>query len=447
MMTTKNRSSACARLMLALIVSLSLAWTSAATAQDAPAGAVHGGQAPAPAPASAPGAMPQRKAFKLNVKVNKRGDGGAETPAAGVAVLLDAMAGDMKIRSYNAKTNEQGVATFDLVGVMGARYVPKVVHEGINFTGQAVTPSQDVHDATIVLFDKTFDDKGLLVTDMMTTVDLWEGYLVFTQMWTFVNTGPTAFDPTGSTDEKYAEGLPIVLPKKAQGINAMVMRGGGVTEQARVFENKVFVTAPVPPMVEGSEPLRVQLRYSMTLKDSFFEYEQPLDYAVEGMRVVVPLQTRFKKHPSLSLTLNAPGFPDIGDGRRMPGMNPNMKFVVARDGTAEPGSKLYFTVDGYPVHDPPGRWIALGLVVLALLGGFMLFARESKGKGGQGRGARKLKIRALTDEREDLFDALRDLDERYEDGELSDRRYDIEAARLRERLALVLRRLEQERTS
>lgn len=424
-----------------------------ALAQDAPGGgAVHGGAAAPPpsAPASAPGGMPERKPFTLKIKVKQVQPDGTKAPMADAAVLVDAMAsmggqGTMKVRTYNAKTDAQGVASLDLVGVVGATYVPKVLHDGVNFTGAAVSPSQEVHEVSIDVFGKTFDDKDLLVTELMTTVDLWEGYLILTQMWTFSNAASVAFDPTGSPDEKYAEGMPIVLPKKAMGINAMVIRGQGVTEQARVVENKVLLEAPIPPMAEGQDPLRVQLRYSMPLKGSHFDYEQQLDYKVEGMRVIVPLQTRYNRHPRLNLTLDAPGFPEVGDGRRMPGMAQNMQFVVARDGHADPGGKLSFSIDGLPAPDTTPRWVALILGVLMLLGGVWLLVIERRGGVVRGRAGVKSLIRALTDEREDLFDALRDLDERYDEGDLSERRYDIEAAKLRERLALVMRRLERAR--
>lgn len=412
---------------------------------ERPQDAVHGG-VPSPAPSSMPGGagMPQRKPFTLKVAVQKVGADGKKAPVPGASVLVDAIAGQMKITSYTATSDANGVATFELNGVSGANYVPKVVHEGINFTGASVSPTQDVHEVAIDLFDKSFDDKNLLVTDMMTTVDLWEDYLVFTQMWTFVNAAPVAFDPTGA-GERYAEGLPIVLPKMAQGINAMVIRGQGVTEEGRVVENRVLVNAPVPPMAEGQDPLRVQLRYSIPMNASTMEYRQELEYKIEGMRVVVPLQTRYKRHPRLNLELTAPGFPEVGKGNRMPGMRADLDFVVARDGHAEPGGELYFTISGLPIPEPTKRNIALGLGLLVLLGGGLLLGRERKGDSLKGKGASKALMRALTEEREDLFDALRDLEDRYEDGELSDRLYDIEAARLRERLALVLRRLDQER--
>ena len=80
-----------------------------------------------------------------------------------------------------------------------------------------------------------------------------------------------------------------------------------------------------------------------------------------------------------------------------------------------------------------------------LLGGAWLLVIERRGGVARGRAGVKSLIRALTDEREVLFDALRDLDERYDEGDLSERRYDIEAAKLRERLALVMRRLERAR--
>jgi Tfp pilus assembly ATPase PilU len=79
---------------------------------------------------------------------------------------------------------------------------------------------------------------------------------------------------------------------------------------------------------------------------------------------------------------------------------------------------------------------------LILVGGVWLYRQEvARLEGGS---ARKVLLRALEQEREELFEDLRDLEESYDQGEVSDRRYDVEAAELRERLALVLRRLAHE---
>ncbi len=412
---------------------------------EKPQDAVHGGGAPQLGAPATPGAMPARRPFSLKVKVQKVDAEGKKVPMAGADVLLDAMASpQMKIKTYTEKADADGVATFSLTAVEGSTYIPKVLSDGINFTGEQVVPDADAKAITIDVFGKTFDDSGVIVSELMTTVDLTEGQLVFMQMWTFVNTSPFAFDPSGALNsEKYKKGLPIQLPKKAQGAHATVMLGKGVVQDAELFEDMVFVKAPIPPQAEGQDPLRVQIRFGMPLEDAVLEYSQPLLYKIEGMRVIVSLQTRFAKMPELALQLEAPGFPSVGDGREMPGMRKDQKVLVARDGHAEPGGALNFTVSGYPAHDPPERKIALALFVLILIVGGVVFLRERRGAGQGGKNSRELRIKALTDEREDLFDALRDLEERFDQGELGDRAYDIEVARLRERLALVLRRLDQ----
>jgi hypothetical protein len=386
--------------------------------------------------------MLDAKTFRLELSVRVVGDGGAKVPLKSQGVQLEAFAGEARVKSYTATTDEQGVAVFEpLTAIPGVRYVPTVTHEGVSSSGAAILPDEDVEKAEMSVFRKTYDDKGLLVTDLMTTVDLWEGFLVFSQTWSLVNTGGAAFDPNGNPNPAYKDGLVLRVPKTAQGVQAQIIKRRGDVSDARVLQEKVLVQESIPPQLPGQDPMRVQIRYSIPLESKNFEYEQPLDFKVESMRVIVATTTQFEKVPRLSLTLDAPGFGEVGPSS-LPNMKAGQEFLVARDGKGEPGGTLRFGISGYPVPDPIGAWAAFGAAFLILVGGVWLYRQEvARLEGGS---ARKVLLRALEQEREELFEDLRDLEESYDQGEVSDRRYDVEAAELRERLALVLRRLAHE---
>lgn len=421
--------------LTALVLVSSLALASFASAQDAPANGM------APAAGSARPAMLNQKTFKLLVKTQQVGANG-KTPLAGATVKLEAFAGEAKVKTYTATSDATGVALFDpLTAIAGVRYVPTVVHGGSSFPGAAIIPSnKEVEETTVEIFEKSYDDSKVRVTDLMTTVDLWEGYLVFTQTWSLVNNGPGAFDPTGAPGKKYADGFPIALPVKAQGVHATVIRGRGSASDARVIENRVVLRDPIPPAIQGQDPLRVQVRYSLPISKQYLEYTQPLEYPIDNMRVIVSKTTRHAKVPRMDLTLVAPGFSEVGAGQNMPSGRSGNDYLVARGRQTKPGDVLSFTVSGYPIPQPTGFYAALAAVIAVFLGGFFLYRKETEG----GTTARRVLIQALEQEREDLFDDLKDLEDSYDDGVVSDVKYDIEAARLRERLALVLRRISQE---
>lgn len=425
-----------------------------ALAQDAVGGqeapAAPAGEAPA-APAvynsgmQAGGARPamlNQKTFTLQVNVRQVGAQGEKAPVKGASVLLEAFAGQAKVKTYNATSDERGVATFGpLTAIQGVRYLPRVTHEGVNFPGAALIPEKEVESLSIDIYGKTYEDSALRVTDLLTFVDLWEGYLVITQMWSLQNGGDKAFDPNGAKGDRYLEGLPLTLPVAAQGVQATIIKDGS-SIQARAINNRVLLDQAVPPSLPGVAPLRVQVRYSIPLESPSVDYEQPTLYPVERAQVAVSLDTRFEKVPTLNVKMDAPGFPEVETSDNVPGMQPGRRFLVARGARLEAGQPLRFSLDGYPIPEPFGVWImVLAAGLIFLVGGWLY--RQETGRA-QGRTARTVLLKALHQEREELFEALRDLEDRFDEGELSERRYDMEAAQLRERLALVLRRIQQE---
>jgi hypothetical protein len=385
--------------------------------------------------------MPERMEMALEVKVSKVDKEGMRTPFAGASVLLDAMASpQMKIKTYTEKADDTGTATFKITAIKGGTYVPKVLNDGLNTVGATIVPDGPKKTVSIDVYGKTGDDSGILVTGLRTIVELSEGTLRFTQMWSIVNTSPLTFDPAASADEKYEDGFPIRLPKLAKGAHVRIMKGKSVVGEGEVAEDRALVKSAVPPMTDGQEPLNVNIIFAIDLIDSTLEYVQPVEYKVEGMQVIVPTQTRFKRMPTLDLRLSAPGFAEVGDNKNLDDLRRDTDFLVARGGQADAGGALKFSIEGYPVDDPAERKIALGLVFFSFFAGFLIYFRLRKSPVVN----RESLINALSKEKEDLFDDLHELEERYESGEVSNRLRDIEAAKIRERLALVMRRLDQE---
>ena len=378
--------------------------------------------------------------FRLEVTVRRVGEDWKRAPAVGVPVLVEARAGEMVIKKHTARTDESGVAVFEgLKQIAGSRYVPVVAYQEVSYSGGVIEPKSKVERVSIDVFDKTYDDSNLQVTELMTTAQVSEGSVIFFQRWLFVNNAPQTFDPRGSMNPAYEEGLFIEMPKVARQTSAMLLTSSGRIE-AKVVEDRVVFTEPVPPAGENQEPLTVQVQFAVPLKSSELEFSQPMHYPTEGMRVIVSRSTQSTRMPELDLELNAPGF-TVGDNRDMPGLRQDMKFLVARGGHANPGGVLRFTIDGLPARSRQWAWVVIGLGLLVIVVGVGLWRHEAHVLGESGRG---LRVSALEQEREALYDQLADLEDRYDAGELSDYRYDLEAAQLRERLALVLHRLEQE---
>jgi hypothetical protein len=382
--------------------------------------------------------MPERgKPFALDVTVSKKGEAGAE-PVAGATVLLEARAGEMVVTKKSAVTGAGGVAKFEtLQSIAGVTYVPTVTHDGATFSAVGVVPPKDGSRLTssLSVYGISTDDSKIRVSQLITAAELWEDQFLITQTWTFVNRDTVAFDPTKAGGEKYNDGLQIRTPTDAKGVHATVIRGRGDVTQARVVEDKVWVRSPVPPETKGTEPLRVRLQFSLDHNTDTLSLDQPILYPVEYSEVIAPLGTRFEKVPTLDLSMNAPGH--TVETRKLRNGDQGL---VASGGKYSAGDGLRFDLSGFPVFTSPFNNIAAVLVLLIFVGGVLLFRKEVVTRRG-GRSEMQQRTVALKSERETLFESLRDLELRYDQGGVSDRAYDIEAASLRERLALVLRRL------
>ena len=385
------------------------------------------------------GAMPARgEPFSLDVKVVKNGADGKPAPLAGATVLLEARAGEVVVTKKSATTGVDGVAQFaTLQSIAGVTYVPTVTHDGATFSALGVVPPTDgsKQSRELAVYGLSVDDSKVRVSELITAAELWEDQFLITQTWTFVNRDAVAFDPTKAGGEKYLDGLQLRAPTDAKGIHATVIRGRGDVSEARVVEDKIWVRASVPPAAEGQEPLRVRLQFSLDHNTDTLALAQPLLYPVEYSEVIAPLGTRFKKVPTLDLTMTAPGHKV--EQRKLRSGDPGL---VGLEGAFKSGDTLVLTLVGYPTFASPFNNIALVLFFGLLLGGAVLFRRELVTRRA-GRSEEQLRRRALQAERENLFESLRDLELRFDTGGVSDRAYDIEAASLRERLALVLRRL------
>jgi hypothetical protein len=383
--------------------------------------------------------MPARgKPFSVTVTVVQVQEGGQKTPVTGATVILEARAGKMVVTKKTATTGEDGVGKFEtLQSIKGVIYVPTVAHGGVSFNGLGIVPPEDgsPQSREVVVYGVSGDDSKVVVKELITAVELWEDQFLITQTWSFENRAEVAFDATQAEGEKYNDGLLIRTPSVAKGIHAQVIRGRGDVSEARVVEDKVWVRAPVPPASKGQEPLRVRLQFSIDHNSDTIEFDQPMLYNVEYSEIIVPLGTRFKKIPTLDLEMTAAGF-NVAARKLRSGDNG----LVAIDGKHALGSALRFRIEGYPTFRSPISNLTLFLLLAILVGGAVMYYREVHVRRGGRTQAQQHRV-ALDVEREVLFDALGELEIRYDEGLVSDRAYDIEAGNLRERLALVLRHL------
>lgn len=334
-------------------------------------------------------------------------------------------------RRWNARTDASGEVTFTDVpaslATSGLRLHAVGAFGGINFKSDTIVASPGAA-LEVRVYETVFEPKGIAVDSLRTVVRPWEDFLMFNQMWTLTVDGEHAVDTGALSGKQYERGIPLELPLDARQIQ---VRGPGTSE---VVNSTIYWKGVLKP----GETVPLQVGFSMPAEDPEFTYAHEMAYPVRAAEIVVPVETDYAKVPRLDdLELAAPGFEDMQAGLGAGGLRPDKEFVVARGASFEPGQTLRFKLYGLPFERPVGPWVALGLGLLGALGVFAFARREDVQPEAEATAAD-----VLREEREALLDELVALETDRREGYVDRAEYERESTLLRERLALVLKKLD-----
>lgn len=380
--------------------------------------------------------------FPITVEVRKGGPQGEALANAPVFLRAARPKGPFEprdpkpVREWTAMTDAAGRATIagvpSSLATQGLRLHAVAQYDGELFKSPAVTPTPGVK-LVVPVFERTFDKSLIQVATVRTVVQIAERYLVFGQTWTLTIKGNAALDTTLVPDASFEKGLPIELPLKATGINTQ----GGAGGELKTVNSTVFWKGVLKP----GEPVNIQVQYSIPVKRETYVYEQDFSYPVGRLKFIVPVQTPFAKVPYLDgieLRSNElrPGSPaDIA------GLRTDQSFIISLADDIPAGQKIRLQVKGLPFDRPIGPWIALALGLLGAVAILVFAASERREDVAKESMASFLE--QLTVERDALFDELADLQRDYEEGHVTESEYDFEDTALRQRLALILNKLDQ----
>lgn len=332
---------------------------------------------------------------------------------------------------WESFTNADGIAVFNRIPAelttSGLKVHALTTFEGVPFESAASTPADGVTLQANV-WDSSLDTSGVAIKNLRTVVDVWEGYLVFTQFYTLTNTAHTVLDVKQLPEEIAERGLPFELPLKAQGINVV---GSG---QSTVINSTFYWKGVLQP----GASINLQVRFSMSAKSAEFVYEQQVDYPTENVEVVVPIQTRYQKLPRLEhLELRPLGFEHTDRGPGIFDLRADMDFVGARGLTLKPGESFSFQLRGLPFASSKMPWLflLLGVVCASVIVALSLRVQRTVNDKAELR-------RVFEAQRADLLDALIAIEKDLEQGVITRSEAELESTALREQLALVLKKLE-----
>ncbi len=463
-------------LVCSAAVALSIGLAAAAVAQERPADragvpddAVHAGVAAPADAARAPVAVPSdtvhagmggaRGAAPLaegsgetrdaTVVVSVRGpsgEGQAE-PVSGVMVQLHIMRPPHEMAgTLRQRTNDRGLAVFRADSGPGLVAYAEVTSGRRFFSPQIALDEPGGHTAEIDILGTSDDPSAVFAIDVQTIVELWEGYITFTEVWTLGVDQPAMFASDPGRPETLIQ---IPLPDRAEGARIVQPQ-----EQARIIDNVVSLAAEVEPL--GSDPnprADLIVQYSIKSHDrARMTWERTLPMDIRHLMVVVPQTSRFERFPTLDVDIEAPrcGINTPSDAVCFESIDSDPRGSRVREGTAvrvargygRAGQSLEVTTVGWPSSP---RWergasILVGLIVAFI--GFGLIARErGRRLGPQQVSAQRLE--ALRAQRDALFRAGTDIEARFVAGEMLERDYEVARERIRGQLGVIYRRLRE----
>jgi hypothetical protein len=337
---------------------------------------------------------------------------------------------------WSGVTDASGIATFAVPAAVadeGLRLHAVTTHGSMSFKSAPKVPASGI-SLSVPVYERGQDISKVSIEDMQTIVHVWEDNLFIQQFYRLTVEGDQVLDVSMLSGKEYESGLPITLPVKAQGID---VKAPGKT---KVVNSLVYWSGTLKP----GETIPVSVSFSMQATSANFVYEQELDYPTKSASVVVPLESRHERVKVSyfkGLGLTAPGFEadKVGLDEGALGSQNSGLFLAAKDRTISPGESLQFEISGLPFGRPAGAWVALGLGLLGALFVFG-FARREKRLVEESHSSGETHD-LLIEEREALLDELALLEEDFQDGEVSELEYERESLLLRERIALVMKKI------
>jgi hypothetical protein len=370
-------------------------------------------------------------------------DGLSGDPIAGAGVELKASRprGPFEPRepkpaqTWTSQANQQGRATFemlpDAVSQRGLQVYATTRENGLEFKSARQTPGDGI-ELTIEVYPQADDASSVRIKRLRTVVEPWEDFLVFTQFWQLTVDGNMAVDTSALSGEEYEKGLPLQLPHDAKGIHAF---GPGETE---TVESTVHWRGVLRP----GETVSLRARFSISASSSTFVFRHSVDYPADEVQMVLPLVSDHDKVGRLSdASMAAKGFDKVEATRDVPGFRRDKDYLFARGKSLEAGDSYAVKLTGMPLERPVGPWVATGLGLLGILLVLAFAGRESVQLDDDE--TQSVAVETLQQEREELLDELADLEEAWEEGDISEVTYETESLRLRERLSLVMRKLDE----
>ncbi len=379
----------------------------------------------------------------VSVHVAEPADSGG-APVANADVLLHIIVPPHQVlRTENGRTDDAGVATFDVEVLPGQEAVAEF-NNGRRFFGEPIEIGDGgAYTTRVETIAETTDPSVVHATSVQTIVEPWEGYVAITQVWTLATEPGVIYTPDTSNP---ATLLRLTLPEGAEGIRVLQP-----TEQSRVIGTMVAFAAEVaPPELAEDGGGHVVLQFSLETHDqSDLAWSQTVPMDVDNFTVIVPQGSTFARHPVMDVELDGPRcgevpadtfcFDYFGDDPGGLNLRDDVHMRVAR-GPATAGQSVTIETRGWPARHAWPKQAAALAALLGLLAAAGLFLRDRKRRPADPEALRRTSLSAQKDA---LFASAAELDRRLDDGLILQHEYDVAREGIRHQLGVIYRRMRE----
>lgn len=383
----------------------------------------------------------------LEVHVSAPDDQMNPAAAAGVSVRVSTIEPPHRVvDTVEVVTDDAGVARVSLPTAAGRQaYASAQIGGRELFSDQGVALDEPGSgELRISESVTTSDTSSVFAPRLITIAELWEDYVVFTQIWRLSSTGALQVTPESS---ERTSGLRIPLPEDASGVR-VVQPAEGV----QVVDGVLFYQLPIQPagVDDGDGAPAIVVRFSLKHDNaSELEWEQELAFPVENASVVIPQQSGHARHPAIDVALDVPlcdssdasvdemCFAELRDTADGVSMLDGVAVRVAGGGYGERGSVMRVRTTGWPSPFPLAEVVSTAAVLFALLGLFVLWRREREA----GAFAPISEHERLEQARARIHEQAREARAQWLDGVLLESEYEARIAALKEELSVVVQQL------
>ncbi len=358
---------------------------------------------------AAPGSAPIATEVRVTGTVTN-GTGGATVPE-GLTVNLHGFDNFTEAATLSTTVGATGTFQFENVPyVPGRQFIVAASYQGVIYGSDllAMDTGQPA-EAAVMIYESTTNPAALRIERMHVFFDFASGQATVGELFLLSNEGDKTI---GGTDAPVVE-----LPLPADATAVTMQQGQEGTDFARTAQG-IALTAPIRP---GANAAQVLLSFRLPY-DSKLNFEQKVLYPVGALDVLLPevgVQIRGEK-------LQDGGVQDIQG---------TTYHTFDATGLAA-GETLAFQLSGkaagaasgtvaLTASNTLGVGIGLGAVALVLVGAGLWWLRRSRVPA------------AEPESREDLLQAIAELDDDFEAGELGEGEYRRERARLKGKLKNV----------